>query len=85
MWILETSVTKNKVLSDEQLIDIIRSNCRRGAFMIYRQYAQALRLTISRILRNDVLTEDTLQMTFAKIWRCVHLYNPKKGSFLPGC
>lgn len=72
--------TKNAVaMTDDELICLIRSNCRRGASNIYRCYAQALRLTISRILRDESLTEEVLQATFCKIWKCVHLYDASKG------
>ncbi|QEM03061.1 hypothetical protein DIU31_005825 [Mucilaginibacter rubeus] len=67
------------VLTDADIIRLVRLNSRAGAEALYDRYAIALLIAIIRIVPQKSMAEHTLEQTFIKIWHSFDLYSPKKG------
>jgi RNA polymerase sigma-70 factor (ECF subfamily) len=49
--------------------------------VLYDAYAPAMYGVSLRILRDEKVAEDSVQDAFVKIWKKIHSFNVKKGSF----
>lgn len=69
---------KDKI-SEEALLDLLKSKSRQGFELLYHNYAKALYGIIFKILNDKELAEDALQNTFIKIWQNIDTYDLSKG------
>jgi DNA-directed RNA polymerase specialized sigma24 family protein len=65
--------------SEHQLIEKIRRGDRRAFAVLYDKYAPALNGVIARIVDDQKVAEEVLQLTFMNIWEAVREFDPAKG------
>lgn len=66
-------------LSEETLIDLLKRKDQRGFNYLYDNYAGALYGVVYRVVMATHYAEEVIQEVFVKIWRHIHLFDPKKG------
>jgi RNA polymerase sigma factor (sigma-70 family) len=66
---------------EEDLLERLQCRDRKAFEDLYDRYSAALFGVISRILRDQALSEDVLQETFVKVWKKIHTYDPARGRF----
>ena len=71
--------TLNKKYSEEELVLSLKQNSQKAFEYLYDNYSGALYGIISKILKNDEKSEDTMQDVFLKIWRKIGDYDSSKG------
>jgi RNA polymerase sigma factor (sigma-70 family) len=71
--------TLNNKYSEEELVLSLKQNSQRAFEYLYDNYSGALYGIISKILKNDEKSEDTMQEVFLKIWRKIGDYDSTKG------
>lgn len=68
------------LLSDERLMEMIRSQRHNGLDQLHFRYASRLKGLIINILQNDADADDVLHDVFLDIWNRAANYNPLRGS-----
>ncbi len=76
--LLIISDVKSK-LSEQELIQGLKSGVRKAHESLYQSYAGSLYGIISRMVRREEDAEDILQETFLRIWKSIRLYDSDKG------
>jgi RNA polymerase sigma factor (sigma-70 family) len=71
--------TLNNKYSEEELVLSLKQNSQKAFEYLYDNYSGALYGIISKILKNDEKSEDTMQEVFLKIWRKIGDYDATKG------
>lgn len=71
--------TLNNKYSEEELVLSLKQNSQKAFEYLYDNYSGALYGIISKILKNDEKSEDTMQEVFLKIWRKIGDYDSTKG------
>lgn len=71
--------TLNNKYSEEELVLSLKLNSQKAFEYLYDNYSGALYGIISKILKNDEKSEDTMQEVFLKIWRKIGDYDSTKG------
>jgi RNA polymerase sigma-70 factor (ECF subfamily) len=66
------------VLTDADIVRLVRLKCRAGVEALYDRYAVALLIAIIRIVPQKDIAEDILEQAFIKIWNSFDLYSPQK-------
>ena len=72
-------MTALKKLSEEELVQSLKTNQRQAYDYLYDNYAGALMGIIARIVKDTEKSEDLLQDVFLKIWKKINDYDPSKG------
>jgi RNA polymerase sigma-70 factor (ECF subfamily) len=72
-------LTALKKLSEEELVQSLKTNQRQAYDYLYDNYAGALMGIIARIVKDTEKSEDLLQDVFLKIWKKINDYDPSKG------
>ena len=70
------------LMSNEELVIYLSSKTRASAEVLYDRYANALFLTIIRIVPKKEIAEDILERTFIKAWNSFELYSSDRGTIL---
>lgn len=71
---------KTKIsLSEEELIDAIRTRKPIGAEALYDMYSSSLYGIIHRVIQDEELGEDLLQESFVKIWNSINSFDETRG------
>lgn len=71
-------------MTENQTINIIQelqSGNEAGMSQLYDMYGANLYGLILKIVKNEELAQDILQDSFVKIWKNIHSFDSKKGSF----
>ena len=71
--------TLNSKYSEEELVMSLKQNSQKAFEYLYDNYSGALFGIISKILKDDEKSEDTMQDVFTKIWRKIGDYDASKG------
>lgn len=66
-------------LSEEELVNGLKSQDTATMEALYTMYSGALLGVISRVIEQTEVAEDILQETFVKIWNSAGSYDPSKG------
>ena len=64
-------------MNSQQVNDVIvkcKANDRQAQYELYQQYSKAMYNVSLRILNDNMLAEDVLQMAFVKVFKNIHLY-----------
>jgi len=75
-------LAKNTHHSELELINAIRAQTRQGAETLYKLYKRNLYNVIKRIIFDEKIAEDILQLTIVKIWTSFDQYDPEKGRLI---
>lgn len=67
------------IISEEDLIALLRAQDRRAVSVLYDKYSAALFGVILRIVKEEEVAEDVLQEAFVKIWSTFGSYDDGKG------
>ncbi|RZK83063.1 MAG: sigma-70 family RNA polymerase sigma factor [Pedobacter sp.] len=73
------ATSKKISLSEEELINKLKSQDTLAIQALYDMYSGALLGVISRIIQHTEVAEDLLQETFIKIWNSAGSYDSSKG------
>jgi RNA polymerase sigma-70 factor (ECF subfamily) len=73
--------TRRSLLTEEKLIEAIKTKNRIGAEALYEMYSKSLYGVLLKMLNNRELAEDLLQQAFVKIWNSIDNYDMSKGRF----
>ncbi len=68
----------------QSLVHGLRSKEKGIISRLYDHYADALYGIILRIVKNESVAQEILQLTFVKIWQNSEKYDPSKGRLLLG-
>lgn len=71
--------TLNKKYSEDELVLSLKQNSQKAFEYLYDNYSSSLFGIISKILKDEDKSEDTMQDVFLKIWRKIGDYDPGKG------
>jgi RNA polymerase sigma-70 factor, ECF subfamily len=74
------SIRRKTVISEENLVALLRSKDERGFSILYDNYSSALFGVISKIVRSEEIASDVMQDSFVKIWKNIESYNRTKGT-----
>lgn len=66
-------------ITEEELVDLLRSKDERACSILYDKYGEALFGVIFRLLGDKELAEEQLQECFLKIWKYADSYDPQKA------
>lgn len=72
-------MTETIKYSEEELIDLLKSNNKSAFEYLYDNYSGALYGVIFKIISDHEQAEDILQEAFVKIWNNFSAYDPLKG------
>lgn len=78
MSLLLISDVKKK-LSEQELIQGLKSGARKAHESLYKSYSGSLYGIISRMVIREEDAEDVLQETFLRIWKSIRSYDSDKG------
>jgi RNA polymerase sigma factor (sigma-70 family) len=67
------------IISEEDLVTLLRVQDRRAVSVLYDKYSAALFGVILRIVKEEEVAEDVLQEAFLKIWSTFGSYDAAKG------
>ncbi len=70
---------KSHIISEENLISLIRNFPSQGIDILYKNYSCALSHHIFRLVNNNENTQDILQESFIKIWKNFDKYDSSKA------
>lgn len=68
-----------QLLSEENLIDLLKKKDQRGYTYLYDKYAEALYGVVFRVVAVSHYAEEVIQEVFVKIWKCIEQFDPAKG------
>lgn len=72
---------RQKNLSDEEIVFLIRDRNIKGINALYDQYGSYLLGLVFEIVKIEYFSEITLQNTFLKVWNNIDSYSSTKGRF----
>ena len=67
------------LITDENIIALLRQNDRNGIALLYDKYHAALFGVVLRVVHSRELAEEVLQDTFTKVWKNFDRYDASKG------
>lgn len=67
------------ILSEEELVALLRLQSQDAFNYLYRQYASVLFGVICKVVSDEQTAQDVLQDVFVKIWNNIHQYDTAKG------
>jgi RNA polymerase sigma factor (sigma-70 family) len=67
------------IISEEDLIALLRAQDKRAVSVLYDKYAAALYGVVLKIVKEEEIAEDVLQEAFVKIWSTFDSYDASKG------
>jgi len=70
--------TQRILLTEEKLIEAIKTNSRIGAEALYEMYSKSLYGVLLKMVNNRELAEDMLQQSFVRIWNSIDSYDKSK-------
>ena len=70
---------ESKKYSESELVLLLKQRQRSAFDYLYDNYSGALYSVILSVLRNEALSQDTLQEVFIKIWRQIEQYDTTKA------
>lgn len=70
----------NTKISEEELIEALKTKSEKGFNYLYDNYAAALLGVINRIVNDEERSNDVLQDCFVKIWKKIDSYEKGKGT-----
>jgi RNA polymerase sigma-70 factor (ECF subfamily) len=73
------ATAKKILLSEEELVNKLKSQDRIAMQALYDMYSGALLGVIARVIQQTEVAEDILQETFIKIWNSAESYDSSKG------
>jgi RNA polymerase sigma-70 factor, ECF subfamily len=68
------------IVSETELITLLKSRDKRGFDLLYDNYSKALYGIVLKIVKSEEVAEDVLQDAFVKIWKNVSSYDSSKGT-----
>jgi RNA polymerase sigma-70 factor (ECF subfamily) len=68
------------LVSEIELISLLKSRDKRGFDLLYDNYSKALYGIVLKIVKSEEVAEDVLQDAFVKIWKNVSSYDSSKGT-----
>ncbi len=70
---------RSSPLTEEKLIEALKSKNRIGAEALYDMYSKSLFGVLLKMVNDQELAENLLQQSFLKIWRSIDCYDAAKG------
>ena len=68
-----------KVISEQELVTLIKSQTKEGFDILYENYSSSFYGVIVKTITDPVIAEDILQEVFVKIWRNIDKYDADKA------
>ena len=69
----------NKKLSEEELIELLRTGEQSSFTYLYDNYSAAIYGVVLRMIEDEEAAADVLQETFIKIWKNFSMYDSSRG------
>lgn len=70
---------KKQLLSEQELIELLKAKQKKGFDYLYNHYALALYAIALKIVHDQAIAQDILQDSFVKIWQHAAEYDASKG------
>ncbi len=67
------------IYTENELVQAVKEKDKNAFSYLYKNYANIIFGTISRIIIDTTIAEDTMQEVFVKIWTNIHQYDASKG------
>jgi hypothetical protein len=78
---LVCSPSRLRALSDDELMDALRSGCNDALAILFERYSAVVFRAARGRLRDDIEAEETVQQIFAEVFQAKDQFNPDRGSF----